>query len=233
MKTTPVGLSLGIVCVLVCSEAAAQEVAEAAADRRRLDVDLRTYVGWAYEPHSLTSGFLGAEVGLRVNPFFEMAVDGAWYAPFNPGTASSTPVNEDRYSCDLDFVVYLLAALTLRNEEAGTIEPYVLGGLGVLVDRPVSVVAPGYRDFGDQGLVEFVTGIGARMFVTRRFTVRLDVRDMVYFDRRESTRIPHGSTSLPITDPENPLDPATWYDPSSYFTNDLQVRLGASLVLGR
>ena len=227
-KTKPVTLALLLLCVLVSPAANAQDER---GDRRRLDLELRPYVAWAYASHSLTRGFTGAEAGLRVNPFFEIALDGAWYAPFNSGLPGTpTPVNEARWSADLDFVVYPIARLTRPSEQGGTIEPYILGGIGVIADRPVAVVDSS-RNFGDQKLVDFVSGIGCRLFVTRWLALSLDVRDAVYFDKRENVRVPNGSPSLPISDPNSPANPATFYDPNTYFTNDLQVRLGVGFVL--
>jgi len=222
-RVIPATLASLMVCSLATSEAGAQEV------------QVRPFVGWSHASRSVTDAFVGVDAGLRVSPYVAVSVDAAWYAPFDPveySVTSSTPVNESRWSSDVDLVVYPLAALTRPDEAPGTIEPYVLGGVGLMVDRPVAVVDPVDRRFGDQALVQLVAGLGARMFVTRRFTLSLDARAAQYFDRREATTVPNGASSLPVTDPHNPANPATWYDPAAHFTSDLQVRLGASFVLG-
>jgi hypothetical protein len=43
--------------------------------------------------------------------------------------------------------------------------------------------------------------------------------------------VANGSTTLPLNDPTNPLNPATWYDPNTHFTNDVQLQVGISLFL--
>lgn len=227
-------LLAGVLVGLLAREAGAQQPGGDVA--KGLDVDLRPFVGWSHASGLVSDAFIGADAGLRVSPFVEVSIDAAWYAPFDPDPYSSTsraPVGESRWSSDLDLVVYPLAGRTRADEAPGTIEPYLLGGLGLMVDRPIAVVDPIDRSFGDQALVDGVVGLGARIFVTRWLTLSLDARNCWYFDRREATTVPNGSTSLPLTDPRNPANPATWYDPGTHFTSELQVRLGASFVLGR
>jgi hypothetical protein len=225
---------------LAGSAAAAQETPST--DPRRHDIDLRPYVAWVEAPQSATSAAIGADLGLRLTRLLELSLDGAWYAPFNdlqltPQLANSfalatrpTTVNEMTASSDLTLVLYPLASQTEPNEIPGTIEPYALGGAGVVLDHPIPVVDTG-RSFGDNDLVSFVVGAGARMFLTRWLALSLDARDLMYFEKRENPTIASGSASLPLADPNNPMNPSTWYAPSSYFTNDLQVRLGLSFVL--
>jgi hypothetical protein len=53
----------------------------------------------------------------------------------------------------------------------------------------------------------------------------------MYFEKIESTQVATGSTNLPLNSPQNPLNPATWYDPDTHFTNDVQLQLGLSFFL--
>jgi hypothetical protein len=47
------------------------------------------------------------------------------------------------------------------------------------------------------------------------------VRDIMYFEKIEATTI---SASQPTS-------PATWYDPNTHFTNDIQMQVGLSMFL--
>jgi hypothetical protein len=223
-------LVIASACLLVSAEAAAQE--ERPLDHGTVDFEVRPNAGLAFVPQSLTNMFVGADVGVRFNRFFELALDGAWYSPFDGTPSTSQPVNEGRWSAGVDLAFFPFAAAARRREGPGTFEPYALAGLGAIVTRPVAVVDPVNRRFDDQTLVDLSVALGARLFATRWLAVNLEVRDMMYFDKMENPSVAGGSTSLALSDPNNPANPSTWYDPRSHFTNAVQLRLGGSFVLG-
>jgi hypothetical protein len=219
-------------CFLVSAEAAAQE--ERPVDHGSVDFEVRPGAGLAFVPRSLTNMFVGADVGVRFNRFVELALDGAWYSPFDgtPAPSASQPVNESRYSAGADVAFFPFAASARLREGRGTLEPYALVGLGAVVTRPIAVVDAVNRRFDDQTLFDFSIALGARLFATRWLAVNLEVRDMMYFDKMENPSVAGGSTSLPLSDANNPANPVTWYDASSHFTNAVQLRLGGSFVVG-
>ena len=56
----------------------------------------------------------------------------------------------------------------------------------------------------------------------------------MFFDKIESLTVANGSTSIPANSPlygTNPLNPKTWYDNNTHFTNDVQLQVGISLFL--
>jgi hypothetical protein len=61
------------------------------------------------------------------------------------------------------------------------------------------------------------------MFLSRLVALDLDVRDLVYFDREESRILGTGTSPTALN---SPLNPSMWYDPNTYFTNAIQLRLG-------
>jgi hypothetical protein len=225
-------MSLAVAASLVTLPAAAQERAptpSASAPSRNLDV--RPYVGAAAVPNSVTTGFVGADAVFWLGRV-GIGGDFAWYSPFNqgPGARPSYPLNESILSGGLDFY---LAPWEAHLDEgwARALEPYVVAGPGLMVTRPIAVVDPVHRQFSNNNLIDLSLGLGARLFATRRLAIALEVRDTVYFDKWESPRVAPGSTSLPPASPDNPVNPSTWYDVSTHFTNAVSVRLGASFSL--
>ena len=52
----------------------------------------------------------------------------------------------------------------------------------------------------------------------------------MFFDRIEATTLAPSST-LPASSPQSQLNPSTWYDPNTHFTNDVQLQVGLSFFL--
>jgi hypothetical protein len=147
-----------------------------------------------------------------------------WYAPFegNVGASPSYPLNETRGSADFDAYWVPWPARARPDAAAGAFEPYLLGGLGALWSRPVSVVDRTNRTFdSDNVLVDLCVGIGARLFVAEWAAIALELRDLSYFERTESRFVS-----------SNPRDRSLWSDAGSHFTNAVQLRLGVSFFIG-
>lgn len=219
--------TLAVVALVLAGPAAeAQQGVEDGPPARTIalhTVGLEPYTTLALVPDSVTAGAIGADLSVRVNRFVALALDGAWFTPFEASPSTPRyPLNETRASGDLDVQVFPWPARARRGGEGGTFEPYALAGLGVVVTRPVAVVDPVDRHFGDDDLVAVTLGVGARFFVTRWFALDAQVRDSFYFERQESP-------TVSATDPQNPT---TWYDPATHLTHDLQLRLGLSFFLG-
>jgi hypothetical protein len=192
-------------------------------------LELRPYAGWALAQHSLTGAFGGADVTYRLGPHWAVGVDGALYAEASPGPAPSYPLSEIAWSADLD-VEYLPWA---PRPEARVLEGYVmLPAPGLVASRPVAVVDPANRHFDDSYFVQFSGGIGARMYLGASVALTLELRDMVYFDKRENPLIAAGPTTLPLLDPSNPKNQETWYARTPMLTNCVELRLGVSFFLG-
>jgi hypothetical protein len=52
----------------------------------------------------------------------------------------------------------------------------------------------------------------------------------MFFDRIEATTLAPSATA-PASSPQSQLNPATWYDPNTHFTNDVQMQVGLSFFL--
>ncbi len=197
-------------------------------------LELRPSGGWAFAANSATGAFVGADVAFRMNRFFALGADAAWYSPFN-GSAGAHPsqrVNESEWSADLDAYVVPWPAHARASTALGAVEPYVLAGIGILASRPIAVIDPAHRHFdSNNNDIDLAVGVGLRVFLLERVAITLEVRDLIYFERVENPSVANGSTTLPSSDPNNPDDPATWYDPAPHFVNSVQVRLGANIFV--
>jgi hypothetical protein len=230
MNAVPlVPLVLPLIFVAVRAEAAegAPRELDALAESR---LELRPDIGWAAFPNSVTGPFVGVDIAFGLTPTFRLGVDAAWYEPFNrsAGSAPTYPLNEARDSIDLDFVV---APWPARSRRA--FEPYLLGGAGVVQTRPIPVVDAAHRSFDYNTLVNLELGAGVRFFVDQRIAVTLELRDLLYFEKIENIKVAQGAAAT-AGQPgfaNSPLNPASWYNPNTHFTNAIQLRLGASFFV--
>ena len=229
----PALLSLASLVLFTPEIAGAQEGDTATHEEiARHRLELRPFGGWAVVPNSVTGGFVGADVSFRFNGYFALGLDGALYTPFNrsAGSNPSYPLDETQYSANLDADFFLWRARARPGEAAGAFELYLLGGFGILESRPIAVLDPADRYFFYNRLVDLSAGVGARLFIAER--VPLELRDLLYFEKIENGQVPSGSSSDPNS-PDNPRNPATFYDAATHPTNAIQLRLGASFfVLG-
>jgi len=60
------------------------------------------------------------------------------------------------------------------------------------------------------------------VWVNRWFAITTELRDYFFADELENLTV-----ALPPAD----KDPSTWYDPKSYFTNNVQAQVGASIFI--
>ncbi len=232
MKRLPLCMSVSLVTLIGVRAQAQQNDSSLHEDVLALHrIELRPYGGWAGVPNSVTGAFVGMDVAFRLSRFLALGVDVAWYAPFerSAGADPSYPLNETRWSGDLDAYIIPWPARARAGAETGAFEPYLLGGLGALRSRPIAVVDPTVRHFDDTTHVDLSIGAGVRVFVGARVAFTLEVRDLVYFERIENSLVGGGQGSIGVP----PDTPDTWYAPNTRFTQAIQIRLGASFfVLG-
>jgi len=144
----------------------------------------------------------------------------------------SVPLNNYQLSGDLNFTyVPMYGKFAGFGDFIFHYDAYIDGGVGLIRTEPIPVIDPSNRKFDWNNLVNFDVGIGFRIFFNRWLAAILEVRDLMYFEKIENPNVATGSTLLPITDQNNPRNPATWYDPNNHFTNDVQLQLGISILL--
>jgi outer membrane beta-barrel protein len=174
-----------------------------------------------------------------------VGINGNWYQGLNADSdfnfqnrraaRIAVPLNDYQLSGDLNFTyVPMYGKFAGFGDFIFNYDAFLEGGVGVIRTEPIAVIDPDNRKFTWNTLVNFDVGIGLRIFFTRWLAAVLEVRDIMFFDKIEALTVAGGSTSNGPGTPgyaSSPLNPATWYDPNTHFTNDVQLQVGISLFL--
>jgi outer membrane beta-barrel protein len=161
-----------------------------------------------------------------------VGVNGNYYEPFNVDSdfngqvrraaRVAVPLTEFQWSAGLNLgYVFSYGKFAGFGDFIFHYDAYVLGGVGLLSNRPIPVIDPDNRNFEYETKLTIVNpGIGLRIFFNRWFAAMVEVRDYIFSDRIENTAIA-----------ANPADKATWYDDKSRITNHVQLQAGVSIFL--
>ena len=204
--------------------------------------EIMPYFEFTLNDQFVTHDAPGLALNYYITQVLAVGLNGNWYGGLN---AQSDFNFENRRSADIDVPLNNYQAsgnlnftyVPMYGKFAGFgdfifhYDVYVDGGVGIIRTEPIAVIDPDNRKFTWNNLVNFDVGIGFRIFFTRWLAAVLEVRDLIFFDKIENTSVATGSTTLPISDPNNPLNPATWYDPHTRPTNDVQFQVGLSFFL--
>jgi outer membrane beta-barrel protein len=102
-------------------------------------------------------------------------------------------------------------------------DAYVLGGVGVMHTRPIPVVDPEYRSFEFSYKVSVGNpGIGFRIFLSKWFTIFLELRDYIYLEKLESLRVALG---------QERQQKSKWLDSSSTVVSNVVASVGFTIYL--
>lgn len=190
-----------------------------------------------YWSQTLNDQFVGHPgPGIALNYYITnvllVGVNGNYYEPFNVDSDFNSqvrraarvavPLTEYQWSAGLNLgYVFSYGKFAGFGDFIFHYDAYVLGGVGILSNRPIPVIDPDNRNFEyDTRLTIANPGIGLRIFFNRWFAAMLEVRDYIFSDRIENTAIA-----------ANPADKSTWYDDKSRITNHVQAQLGVSIFL--
>jgi outer membrane beta-barrel protein len=145
----------------------------------------------------------------------------------------SVPLNDYQLSGDLNFTyVPMYGKFAGFGDFIFHYDAFVEGGLGVIRTRPIPVIDPDNRSFPDwNNRINFDLGIGVRIFFNRWLAAVIEVRDIIYSEKIENKTVLPANPALPLNSPLNPVNPATWYDPNTHLTNDVQMQVGLSIFL--
>ncbi len=183
----------------------------------------------------------GLALNYYVTQVLAVGVNGNWYDGLNADSdfnfqnrraaRIAVPLNDYQLSADLNFTyVPMYGKFSGFGDFIFHYDAYIDGGLGVIRTKPEAVIDPDNRKFDWNTLVNFDVGIGLRIFFNRWVAAVVEVRDLMFFDRIEATTLAPSST-LPASNPQSQLNPATWYDSNTHFTNDVQMQVGLSFFL--
>jgi outer membrane beta-barrel protein len=171
-------------------------------------------------------------VGVNGNVYQGLNADSDFNFQNRRAARIAVPLNNYQLSGDLNFTyVPMYGKFAGFGDFIFNYDAFLEGGVGLIRTEPIPVIDPVDRKFTWNTLVNFDVGIGVRIFFTRWLAAVLEVRDIMFFDKIENLQVAGGSTTLPISSLQNPLNPQTWYDPNTHFTNDVQLQVGLSLFL--
>jgi outer membrane beta-barrel protein len=160
-------------------------------------------------------------IGANFNFYRGLNQDSSFNAQSRRAARISVPLTEYDWSAALNFTyVPMYGKFAGFQDFIFHYDAYVVGGVGGLANRPIAVVDPDNRSFGSQVNLAFNAGLGLRVFFNRWFAATLEVRDYIFVDKLENTRIVAGKEQ----------DEATWYGDKK-LTNNVQAQLGISVFL--
>jgi outer membrane beta-barrel protein len=187
--------------------------------------------------------------GLALNYYLTnvlaVGVVGNWYDGLNSASDFNfqnrraahieVPLNDYQLSGDLNFTyVPMYGKFAGFGDFIFNYDGYLIGGVGLIRTKPIPVIDPDNRLFSWNNLINFDVGIGLRIFFNRWLAAVVEVRDIMYFEKIESTTVAGGPdvpAGSPMYTSSSPTNPATWYDPNTHFTNDIQMQVGLSVFL--
>jgi outer membrane beta-barrel protein len=176
----------------------------------------------------------GPGLGLNywITQVLAIGVNGTYYQPFNSDSAFNfetrraarvaVPLSEYQWAGALNFTYTPVAGkFSGFGDFIFQYDAYVVGGVGALSSRPIPTVDPDNRSFDWKPKLAFNAGLGLRIFFSRWFAADLEVRDYIFSDKIEATKI----------NSAKPKDESTWYDKQARLTNNVQAQLGISVFI--
>jgi outer membrane beta-barrel protein len=203
--------------------------------------EIQPYFNFTLNDQFVSHNGPGLALNYYITQVLAIGVDGVWYGGLNGesdfnfqnrrAARIAVPLNDYQFSGDLNFTyVPMYGKFAGFGDFIFNYDVFISGGGGIIRTQPVPVIDPDNRKFTWNNLVNFDLGIGVRIFFTRWLAAVLEVRDLMFFDRLENTKV----STLPATDPNGPLNQngqVPWLDPDTHFTNDVQLQLGISVFL--
>jgi outer membrane beta-barrel protein len=176
----------------------------------------------------------GPGVGLNywITQVLAIGVNGTYYQPFNSDSAFNfetrraarvaVPLTEYQWGAAFNFTYVPIAGkFSGFADFIFQYDAYVVGGVGALSTRPIPTIDSDNRSFSFDPKLAFNAGIGLRIFFNRWFAADLEVRDYIFADKIESTKVIANKVT----------DTSTWYDKDSRLTNNVQAQLGVSVFI--
>jgi outer membrane beta-barrel protein len=175
--------------------------------------------------------------GLSLNYYISnvlfVGVNGEYYQPFNQDQAFNSqvrraarvavPLTEYQWMANLQVgYVFAYGKFAFLSDFIFQYDAYLVGGVGMIFNRPIPVIDPDNRNFEYKGHLSGNVGLGLRVWVNRWLAITTELRDYFFADDLEA---------LTVALPPGDKDPSTWYDPKSYFTNNVQAQVGASIFI--
>ncbi|MBM4363169.1 MAG: outer membrane beta-barrel domain-containing protein [Deltaproteobacteria bacterium] len=198
---------------------------------RRLE--LQPY--WALTLNDQFVAHPGPGMGLNywITQVLAVGVNGTYYQPFNADSdfnfqtrraaRVAVPLTEYQWGAALNFTYVPIAGkFSGFGDFIFQYDAYVVGGVGAISTRPIPTVDPDNRSFDFEPKIAVNAGLGLRIFFSRWFAATLEVRDYVFNDKIEATKVAAVNQLS---------DEKTWYDDKQRLTNNVQAQLGVSVFI--
>lgn len=172
----------------------------------------------------------GIALNYWITNVLAVGVNGSYYEWFNTDSAFNfqtrraarvnVPLTEYSWGAALNFTYApVMGKFAGFGDFIFQYDIYVLGGVGAISTRPLPVIDPDNRYFKFKTKLAFNAGLGVHIFFSRWFAASLEVRDYIFNDELEATKI-----ALV------PTDQSTWHGEKT-LTNNVQAQLGFSIFI--
>jgi len=202
---------------------------------RRGRFELMPY--WSFSLNDQFVGHPGPGFGLNyyLTDVLAVGINGTFHQPFNTdldfnfqnrrASRVAVPLNEYQAVATANFTyVPIYGKFSTFREFIFHYDGYVVGGVGVLRSRPIPVIDPDNRTFDWNSNVTMTAGLGLRVFINRWFAVTAELRDYIYVEQVENTRI------APTASQQRDPLVFKWIDEKP-LTNNVQAQIGISVFL--
>lgn len=199
-------------------------------------VEVNPYWSFTLNDQFVSHPAPGLAINYYVTNVLAVGVNGTWYRPFGSNLNQDSsfnaqtrraarigvPLTEYDWSAALNFTyVPVYGKFAGFGDFIFHYDAYIVGGLGMLSNRPIAVIDPDNRTFQSKGHVAFNAGIGLRIFFNRWFAAVGEVRNYVFQDELENTTIAPGKAAA---------DKSTWYGDKPVTVN-VQAQVGLAIFL--
>ncbi|MCC6647016.1 MAG: outer membrane beta-barrel domain-containing protein [Polyangiaceae bacterium] len=199
-------------------------------------VEVNPYWSFSLNDQFVSHPAPGMAINYYVTNVLAVGVNGTWYRPFgsnlNQDSAFNAqtrraarvgvPLTEYDWSAALNFTyVPVYGKFAGFGDFIFHYDAYIVGGLGMLSNRPIAVIDPDNRTFDSKAHLAFNAGLGLRIFFNRWFAAVGEVRNYVFQDQLEATTIARDKAAT---------DKATWYGDKPITVN-VQAQVGLAIFL--
>lgn len=200
---------------------------------RRGRFELTPYWSFSLNDQFVSHPGPGLGVNYYLTNVLAIGLNGTFYQPFNGdsdfnfqnrrATRLAVPLNEYQMGGTVNFTyVPIYGKFSGFRKFIFHYDGYVLGGVGAMRTRPISVIDPDNRKFDYDWRLAFSVGIGLRVFLNRWFAITGELRDYLYIEQLENT------TVAPTQAQQR--DSSTWLGDKP-LTNNVQAQIGISVFL--
>jgi outer membrane beta-barrel protein len=195
---------------------------------RALRLEVQPQYGFTLNDQFVSHNAPSLALNFWITNVLAVGVNGNYYGPFNSDSAFNfqtrraarvnVPLTEYNWGAALNFTYApILGKFAAFGDFIFQYDGYVVGGVGAISTKPIPVIDPDNRFFDYKTKLAFNAGIGIHIFFNRWFAATLEVRDYIFNDQLEATKVD-----------VNPTNKAAWVGEKT-LTNDVQAQIGLSI----